>query len=139
MFKKIIIILSFSWLLLGCNSDNKNYCPSTAPVANSEKSIWQEYNTANIALSSKVRNPIAIACHNCFDNNSDELYDSYDVIESAINASVDIVELDIVFPDEAYQEPMVSHDQESKKVPLNSILSNQLLLQSSAILFIEVK
>lgn len=125
-------------LLQGCNDDNVNYCPDVEPVTFPDTKLWQGINS-NIPQASDTKNKIAVACHNCYDNNSSDALDTFLIIESAIESVVDIVELDIVIPELTYQQPMVSHELDSTQVPLESILSNQLLQQSNTILFLEIK
>jgi len=137
MFKKRIVLFIFLLSLQGCNNDVDLSCSDIGPLPMSEQPLWGPSNS--IAITSRSNNPVAIACHNCFSNNSNKVAASFNVIESAINSLVDIVELDVVFPKENYQQPMVSHDLDSSHVSLSSVLSNQLLLQSSVMLFIEVK
>lgn len=138
--KTIINIIKISVILIfiqGCNSENIDYCPDIDPIVSEGSSYWQE--SEQYLSYTSTHNPIAIACHNCYVNNSADVIDTELVIESAINNNADIVELDVVIPTDNYIGPMVSHDLKSVKVNLYDVLAVPALLQSSAGVFIEIK
>jgi len=134
--KKLAIPL-LALVLQGCDSEDINYCPDVEVVANPDYSLWAE--NSSISFSSDGTNQIAIACHNCYSNTSSDALSTHFKVEQAIDSLVDIIELDVVFPTDNYAYPMVSHEQESNSVSLQEVLSNQILNQSQAMIFVELK
>jgi hypothetical protein len=133
---KILILLS---ILSGCKeSDDINYCPEINPKVTFETSYWDNVNKT-LSLSNENNNPVALVCHNCYDNESADTLNTELVIESAIVDLVDIIELDVVIDEVKYEFPQVSHELSSSKVSFLEILSNEVLLQSSTSIFIELK
>jgi len=136
---KYFIIIGLACFGVGCNSnDNVEYCPDIEPNQLSTKSLWQQFNVT-VPISPISENLIGIACHNCYANQSIDILDSHLRIELAIQSQVNAIELDVVFPDENYSQPMVSHDLTSSYVPLIDVLNNALLQQSRTMIFIELK
>lgn len=137
IIQKIITIITVSILVQACNNESINYCPDINPVVNADSIYWQ--NSEQYLSYSSTDNPIAIACHNCYANNSADVIDTELVIESAINNNADIVELDVVIPTDNYSGPMVSHELNSAKINLYDALAVPALLEASAGVFIEIK
>lgn len=135
--QNIITIIALSIFLQSCNQEQTDYCPDINPVVTTDSSYWQGLEQ-NLVYSSS-NNHVAIACHNCYANNSANVFDTELIIESAINNNADIVELDVVFPVGNYVEPMVSHELNSASVRLSEVLATPLLLQSTTSIFLELK
>ncbi|WP_206484678.1 hypothetical protein [Thalassotalea sp. G2M2-11] len=125
-------------LMSACNNKDTNNCTDITPVTNSETYFWQGLD-AQFAESPTTGNKVAIACHNCYINDSADVLDTYQVIEAAIEERVDIIELDIVIPNGRSKQAMVSHELASKQVSFEKIVDNSLLRQSDVNIFLEVK
>jgi glycerophosphoryl diester phosphodiesterase len=82
---------------------------------------------------------LALACHNCYQNNNEFLADSLYKIESAIVEGADLIELDITLSKSKGFTFKVSHENESVGVAFDQLIAQPSLVNSEQLLFLEIK
>jgi glycerophosphoryl diester phosphodiesterase len=99
--------------------------------------VFFENTSQNIQYTNNGTNKLAIACHNCYQN--DEVLTSLteERITSAILNDVDLIELDVIF--EKNEQIVVKHESDSNGQPLANILAIPSLVNATQLLFIEIK
>jgi hypothetical protein len=134
---KVSFFFILSIVFFGCQDTNDVSCKGAIPVTFSNDSIF--INTSqNPSVVSGSGNVLALSCHNCYQNDNAFLPKSLSKIDSAINASADLIELDLVFDNQA-NEFRVSHEKESDGVLFTQIISQPMLVNTTELLFIELK
>lgn len=134
---QIIMILCLI-LLYGCGEPEGNYCHDTVPIEYSLQSIFANVNQS-ITVVPESANMLALACHNCYQNNNTSLTDTISEIEFALKGSADLIELDISLANDMESVFTVSHEGESVGVEFKELISQPSLVNSDQLLFIEIK
>ncbi|MDC1255932.1 hypothetical protein N8Z89_00025 [bacterium] len=124
--------------LTGCFSDSSKYCPEVEPVVEAGNYFF-EGAIQPIDFVSGSDNPLAISCHNCYQNSSDSALDTILLIESAIASGVDLIELDVTTSEQIDHNLYVSHENDSVGPLLGDVVESQVLINATQILFIEIK
>ncbi len=88
-----------------------------------------------LTFSKYSSRPIAVSCHNCYRQSSTE--DTISIIKTAIEGDADSIELDVLTTN--IEAPIIAHDPDSDGVFLNGIVGHELLIESTRILFVELK
>lgn len=135
---KFSFILLLLLLMSGCNSSDEAYCQNVTPVEYSEQSIFVNVSQP-ISILAGSGNMLALACHNCYQNNNASLVESLNIIESAITERADLIELDITLSSDKNIAFKVSHENESAGVPFELLIAQTSLVVSDQLLFIEIK
>gem|GEM_PF-5844603 len=130
--------MSFSILLSACNSSDDSYCQNATPVEYTGLSIFTNINQPVTVLADSD-NMLALACHNCYQNNNEFLADSLYKIESAIVEGADLIELDITLSKDKAISFKVSHENESVGVAFDQLIAQPSLVSSEQLLFLEIK
>jgi hypothetical protein len=131
-------VLFLSILLSACKGSDDTYCQDATPVEYTGSSIFANVNQPVSVLTSSD-NMLALACHNCYQNNNEFLADSIFKVESAISEGVDLIELDITLSKDKNIIFKVSHENESAGVSFKQLIAQPSLAHSEQLLFIEIK
>jgi len=135
---KFSFVLLLSILLTGCNSSDVAYCQNATPVEYTGLSIFTNVNQP-ISVLADSDNMLALACHNCYENNNELLADSLYKVESAITEGADLIELDITLSQDEGGGFVVSHENESVGVAFDQLIAQPSLVNSDQLLFLEIK
>jgi glycerophosphoryl diester phosphodiesterase len=108
------------------------------PVEYTGLSIFTNVNQPVTVLADSD-NMLALACHNCYQNNNDFLADSLYKVESAIAEGADLIELDITLSDDEGVVFKVSHENESAGASFKQLIAQPSLVNSDQLLFLEIK
>ncbi|MCJ8294778.1 MAG: hypothetical protein MJK15_10265 [Colwellia sp.] len=132
------ILVGFSFLinLVACQESSDVLCVGAKPVTFSEDSIFINVSQSLSVIPSSG-NILALACHNCYKNNDEQLDASLNKISAGIDNNADLIELDLVLDNKGMFR--VSHEFESAGVAFSDIIAQSLLLDSELLLFIEFK
>lgn len=136
---KCFLVIFFTTILQGClDQSGSKYCPSVEPVVNVNSNFFENISQP-VQYVGTSEHQLAIACHNCYENQSEYISDSNKIIESGITNNVDFIELDIVMSDESGQEAYISHESTSTGPLFVNVIANPLLINATQILFLELK
>ncbi|NQZ83175.1 MAG: hypothetical protein HRT52_19390 [Colwellia sp.] len=124
--------------LTGCFNDSSKYCSNIEPVVEAGNYFFEGV-VQPIEFVSGSDNPLAVSCHNCYQNSSASALDTIQLIESAIANGVDLIELDVTMSDEIGMNLYVSHESDVSGPLLGDVVESPVLINATQILFIEIK
>jgi hypothetical protein len=138
IFNKAIFVIICVFLLCGCGNSEESYCQNVVPIEYSSRSIFANANQS-VTVVPESGNMLALACHNCYQNNNASLTNTVGVIEFALEVGADLIELDISLANDKESVFTVSHEGESVGVEFEQLISQSSLVNSDQLLFIEIK
>jgi hypothetical protein len=138
IFNRFILVVLATCFIVGCNDSNDMYCQDWEPIEYSSQSIFSNVNQP-VSVIAGSSNMLALACHNCYQNNNTSYTETLSLIESAIEGNADLIELDISLSDEENTTFKISHESGSLGVSFTELIAQSSLINSTQLLFIELK
>lgn len=139
LFKLRVIVIGITMLAI-CGTSSGSSEPKASGARKDVNGFWQGV-TKSLPTTS-LGNVVATSCHNCYMGSGDKIYNATNAnakINNAISNGADLIEIDIAEFNgviyAAHDEPWSSRDNPA----LDRLLDNNALLNSEAMLFLEVK
>lgn len=136
VYARILIIISI-FFLTGCNG-NSSICSNVDPVVSPGDAFFEGAIQNFIELPNS-NNLVGLSCHNCYLDDSQEAHKTISIIESSFSNGASLVELDVIFSDAPDKAAYISHEIGLFGPRLEDVLKDEVLTESSQILFIEIK
>jgi len=130
-----IFCIFFVLALSACNSDNEAVsCTDALPAVEQGHEFFGDI-AQQLPISNRSNKSIAVSCHNCYSENSTE--QTLALIQAAINAGADTIELDVITSN--LSQLLIAHEPNVSGGLLADVITDDLLMESTQILFIELK
>jgi hypothetical protein len=134
---KVTALLALVFLN-GCNtSEDALACKDSTPVV-AKGDAFLEGLDLDMYVHQRKGDISAVACHNCYDYNSQVAASTISLIDGAIQDNNQLIELDVIFDDES-QQWFINHGSNRRFVSLEQILFSENLRDANNGIFLEVK
>lgn len=132
---KLLLMFGMVLFLGACNTDVYQECKADYSDVRTGHSFLDEQRQSML-YSPLFQRPVGLACHNCYDNNSEEAAQTTAFIHRAMQLEMQLIELDILVREGRW---VVSHELRSAGPGLADVLSDDKLRNAEQLLFLEIK